>query len=74
VTSATLTAALTPTIKASLQAAFGNELAQSPEAFGAKLDRLAGALAAGIASGLVPYIQTQAQVVDPAGAVLGRVQ
>lgn len=71
---ATMTAALTPTIKASLASAFAAELAGSPQAFGAKLDKLAAALASGIAAGLVPYLQTQAQVTDPAGAVIGKVQ
>ncbi len=69
-----LTAALTPTIKAAVQAEFAAEAAGSPEAFGVKLDRLSVALATGIATGLVPYIQQQAQVIDPAGAVIGSVK
>ena len=72
-TSAALTAALTPTIKAALTAEFAAEAAGSPEAFGAKLDRMALALATGIAAGLVPYIQQQAQVVDASGSPLGKV-
>ena len=72
-TTAALAAAITPTIKAAMQAEFAAETAGSPEAFGAKIDRLSAALATGIATGLVPYIQQQAQVVSPAGAVIGSV-
>ena len=73
-TVAGLAAARTPTITAALQAEFVAETAGSPEAFTAKLTRVSAALATGIAEGLVPYIQTQAQVVNPAGAVIGSVK
>lgn len=72
-TPAGLAAALTPTITAALQAEFAAETAGSPDAFATKITRLSAALATGIAEGLVPYIQAQAAVVNPAGGVIGSV-
>lgn len=72
-TAAALATALTPTITAALQAEFADETAGSPDAFATKITRLSSALATGIAEGLVPYIQAQSQVVNPAGAVIGTV-
>jgi hypothetical protein len=72
-TSATLASALAPAISAALAAEFATEAAGSPDAFGVKISRLSAALATGIATALVPYIQTQAQVVDASGSPLGKV-
>ena len=72
-TSDTMTAAIKPAISAALLATFADSIAVSPDTFGAQLDKLATALADGIGTALVPYIQTQAAVVAPDGTPLGTV-
>lgn len=68
-----LAQALAPTIQAALVAEFGAELEQD-EAFAAKVERISRALAAGVANGLVPYLQgAETVVVDLDGTPSGRI-
>ena len=70
---AALGAALATSIFTAFQAEFAAEIAGGPSAFSVKGARFSQAMAAGIAAGLVPYLQVQVQVTDPAGtAVIGR--
>lgn len=71
-TADTLAAAIRPTILAALQAEFADEIGTDADTFSGQVGRLSQALASGIATGLVPYLQSPATVVTVPGQPPGR--
>lgn len=73
-TAEAMKAAIQPTIEAALRAEFGTEIAVDEARSVAQIERLAAALAQGVADGLVPLLTNPAVTQVVVGDAVGSIQ